>query len=357
MTVGALADRRAAILPIVAAFGGVVTPALIYLAVNPGPSSHGWAIPTATDVAFTLGILAVLGARVPIGLRVFVATLGVVDDLLSVGTLAIFYPRSFEPGFLVADLIAAGVLFGLNRARVYAIWPYMVVSLALWASLHATGIHAALAGVILAACLPTRPRPTAAPLLAQAATALSALDHAEREAKREGRDDWRREGDPVWEWAARNLSAVSARLVSPADRVERAVAPWSAYVIVPLFAFSAAGVSLGTNFSSPERSRILAGIVLALVLGKPTGVLIASRLAIAVRAAVMPEGVSTRQLVGAACLCGVADTMSLLMADRALTAPADEAVAKVAVLIGSAIAGTVGALVLWRATQPRLAVR
>ena len=251
MTVGALADRRAAILPIVAAVGGVVAPALIYLALNRSSASHGWAIPTATDIAFTLGILAVLGARMLIGLRVFVAALAVVDDVLSVLTLAVFYPRSFEPVFLLAVLGAVLALFALNRARVYAIWPYAIVSLALWVALHAAGIHAALAGVILAMCLPTRPPPMAAPLLAQAATALAELEHGENEARRNGRDDWRPELEPVWDWAARNLSAASARLLSPADRVERAVAPWSAYVILPLFAFSATGVNVATDFSLP----------------------------------------------------------------------------------------------------------
>src|SRR5262249_54866848 len=158
----------------------------------------GWAIPTATDIAFTLGILAVLGARVPTGLRVFVAALAVVDDLLSVGTLAVFYPRSFQPIFLIAVAAAVLVLFGLNRRRVYRIWPYAVVSLALWVSLHAVGIHGALAGVILAMCLPTRPPPRAVPLLAQAATALAALDHAEKDALRDGRGDFRPETDPIW---------------------------------------------------------------------------------------------------------------------------------------------------------------
>jgi len=346
MTVGALADRGAAILPIVAAFGGVVAPALIYLALNPGSSSHGWAIPTATDIAFTLGILAVLGPRIPTGLRVFVAALAVADDVLSVLTLAIFYPRSFQPTFLIVDLGAVGILLALNRARTYAIWPYVVVGAALWTSLHATGVHAALAGIILAACLPTRPPPMPGPLLAQAATALSALDHAEKEARGNGGDEWRPEREPIWDWATRNLSAASARLLSPADRVERAVAPWSAFVILPLFAFSASGLKLATDFSSHEARRIFAGVVLGLVIGKPAGVLIASGLAIVARIAVPPQGVTLRHFVGAASLCGVADTMSFLMSERALTSPADASVAKIAVLVGSAIAGTVGALVL-----------
>src|SRR5262249_22657365 len=158
----------------VAAIGGVLAPALIYLAFNRGPTAAGWSIPTATDVAFTLGLMAVLGDRIPRALRVFVSALAVVDDILSVLTLAIFYPRSFTPPYVIAVLACFGLLVAFNRARVYAIWPYVFVSLALWVSLHALGVHAALAGVLLAMCLPTRPAPKPAPLLAQAATALAA---------------------------------------------------------------------------------------------------------------------------------------------------------------------------------------
>jgi len=347
MTVGALADRGAAILPAVAALGGVIAPALLYVAFNRGPMASGWSIPTATDIAFTLGILAVLGARVPTGLRVFVAALAVVDDVLSVLTLAIFYPQEFRPVFLFAVAGAVLALFLLNRARVYAIWPYAGASIALWVSLHAAGIHAALAGVVVAMCLPTRPPPTVGPLLAQAASALAELEHRENEARRDGREDWRPEREPVWDWAARNLSAASARLLSPADRVERAVAPWSAFVILPLFAFSATGVPIAVRLVSHGSWHIFAGVVVGLVIGKPLGVLAASGLAVASRLAVPPDGVTLRHFVGAACLCGVGDTMALLMADRALPAT-DAAVAKIAVLVGSALAGLLGAAILHR---------
>jgi NhaA family Na+:H+ antiporter len=347
MTVGALAGWRAALLPIVAAVGGVVTPALIYLAFNHGPTSHGWPIPTATDVAFSLALLAVLGDRIPAALRVFVAALAVVDDVLSVLTIAIFFPRSFAPTYAIAVLACLLLLVLLNRARVYATWPYVMASLALWLSLHALGVHAALTGVLLAMCLPTRPAPSPAPLLAQAATALAALDHAEREARREGRGDAKLESEPVWEWAARNLSAAAERLLSPAERIERAVAPWSTYVVLPLFAFSATGMSLAVHLSSQGAQGILAGTFSGLVVGKPVGILLASGLAVAARFSVLPEGVTKRQFVGAACLCGVGDTMALLMADRAFT-PEDASVAKLGVLCGSVMAGLVGTAVLHR---------
>ena len=353
MTAGALADRRAAILPVVAAIGGVLAPAAIYLALNPGPTARGWSVPTATDIAFTLGILALLGERIPQGLRVFVAALAVVDDVLSVLTLAIFYPRAFEPAWLVASGLLILGLAALNRWRVYASWPYVVIAVALGLSLHGAGVHAALAGVLLAAFLPTRPAPAAGPLLAQAATALAALEQAENEAKESGA---RRgiEQEPIWDWASRNLSAASDRLLSPADRIERAVAPWSAYLILPLFAFSAAGVNLQVDLSSPSIWPVLFGVIAGLVIGKPLGICLASWLAIKARIAVAPEDVSLRSFIGGACLCGVGDTVSLLMADQAFPQGPESSIAKIGVLVGSALAAALGAVIL--STSPAHAV-
>jgi len=151
MTAGALSDPKAALLPAIAAVGGVLAPTAIYLALNPGPTAPGWSVPTATDIAFTLGILALLGDRIPVGLRVLVAALAVVDDVLSVLTLAIFYPRDFRIDWLIASLALTGVLYGLNRARVYAVWPYALIAAAIGFMLHGAGVHAALTGVILAA--------------------------------------------------------------------------------------------------------------------------------------------------------------------------------------------------------------
>ncbi|HVX92305.1 MAG TPA: Na+/H+ antiporter NhaA, partial [Xanthobacteraceae bacterium] len=200
MTAGALSEPRVAALPALSAIGAAVAPALIYLAINRGPAASGWAIPTATDIAFSLGILALLGERVSPSLRVFVAAFAVVDDILSVLTLAIFYPHNFEVAWLAAAVGAIALMFALNRSRVYATWPYGVLAVVTWFFLHSAGIHGALAGIVLAAFLPTRPAPAAGPLLAQAATALAALEHAESELD-EGEDN------PVFDWASRNLSA------------------------------------------------------------------------------------------------------------------------------------------------------
>jgi NhaA family Na+:H+ antiporter len=348
VTSGALTDPKAAVLPVVAAVGGVLAPAAIYLLLSTPATANGWSVPTATDVAFTIGILALLGDRVPAALRVFVAALAVVDDILSMLTLAIFYPHSFDARWLAAGAIAAAVLFALNRARVYAGWPYAVVACALWFALHAAGVHAALAGVILAVFLPTRPAPAAGPLLAQAATALAALESAEREArlKSDPAPHARRRQELIQESASRNLSAASARLLSPAERIERAVAPWSAYFILPLFAFSATGISLAVDLNSADDMRIALGVVLGLVLGKPIGVLLAAWLAIRARVGVAPQGASPRLFVGAACLCGIGDTVALLMADQAFPHGNFAAVAKIGVLAGSALAAGLGAAVI-----------
>jgi NhaA family Na+:H+ antiporter len=359
MTAGALADRRAAALPVLAAFGGVLAPAAIYLGLNPGATAHGWSVPTATDVAFTLGILALLGERSPPGLRVFVAALAVVDDVLSVVTLAIFSPHNFDLAWLAVSALSAALLFTFNRWRVFAIWPYAVACAFLWLALHAAGVHATLAGVILAMVLPTQPAPAAGPLLAQAATALAALEHAEKEAEGAGRGGSRLGKDPIWDWAGRNLSAASARLLSPAERVELAVGPWSTYLVLPLFAFSATGIHLFVDLSRPGAARVLAGVVLGLTVGKPLGVLLASWLAIKAQVAVAPVDVTPRQFLGAALLCGVGDTVALLMADRAFPLGSVAGVAKMGVLLGSTIAATLGTLVLTIgsrvATQPRSA--
>ena len=346
MTSGSLTDLRAAALPALCAVGGVLAPAAIYLALNMGPTSKGWAVPTATDIAFALGVLALLGTRVPVGLRVFVAALAVVDDILSVLTLAIFYPRSFELTWLAASVVAVGALYALNRFRVYAIWPYLVATVFLWVALHGAGVHGALAGIFLAAFLPTRARPKPAPLLAQAATALAALEFAE--------SDESVDAEPVWEWASRNLSAASDRLISPAERVERAVAPWSAYLILPLFAFSATGVSLAVDPTAPDAARILEGVVLGLVIGKPLGICIAALFAVWSGLGKVPEDVTLRGFLGAACLCGIGDTVALLMADQAFPGGGDAAVAKIGVLIGSVLAAVLGAAVIAARPLPRI---
>ncbi|HEY1962313.1 MAG TPA: Na+/H+ antiporter NhaA [Rhizomicrobium sp.] len=345
MTSGSLTDPRAAALPVIAAIGGVLAPTAIYLLLNSGPTASGWSVPTATDIAFALGILALFGSRIPASLRVFVAAFAVVDDILSVLTLAIFYPRGFSLVWIAAGFGTIVILYVLNRSRVYTVWPYLAATVMLWVSLHSSGIHGALAGVVLAGFLPTRPTPTVGPLLAQAATALATLEAEQKEASEAGSAQ-RLEEEAVWDWASRNLSAASDRLLSPADRIERAVSPWTAYLVLPLFAFSAAGIGLNVDWWAPEAANVLAGVVLGLVIGKPLGICVASFLAIKSGVAIAPDGISVRNFLGAACLCGIGDTVSLLLADQAFPHGAIADVAKIGVLIGSVLAAAAGAGIL-----------
>jgi NhaA family Na+:H+ antiporter len=311
------------------------------LAFNHGATVPGWSVPTATDIAFVLGIMALFGDRVPPQLRVFIAAFAVMDDIISVLTLAIFYPHNFEAVWLLGA--AAGILamYGLNRSHVYASWPYLFAAVAVWFCLHAAGVHGALAGVVLAGFLPTRPEPDAAPLLAQAANALAALEIAQAD-----KDANEQDKDTVLDWAGRNLSAASERLLSPADRIERAVAPWSTYLALPLFAFSAAGVSFNADLSTPGAWSIIIGVILGLVIGKPLGIGLLSFAAVKIDIARVPKGIGIRTFIGAICLCGIGDTVALLMADQAFPQGDDAAIAKIAVLIGSALAAALGAAII-----------
>ena len=343
---GTFTDWRAALAPLLAALGGVAVPAAIYLAFNPGPTAPGWSAPADTGVAFTLGVLAIFGARVSAGLKVFVATYAVADDVLSILILAVFYPRSIHAAWLLASaaMVAAMALF--SRWRIYAAWPYLAATLMLWLSLHLAGVSGAISGIALAFFLPPRPVPNPGPLLAQAATALAELEHAERELKRAGKGRRELQQEPVWDWASRNLSAAAERLLSPAERAEQAVAPWSSYVVLPLFAFTAAGVSLAADLQAPDALRVLAGVALGLAIGKPVGIVLATWAAARTRIAVFPAGATALTFLGAAFLCGIGDPLSLLLADQAFQTGPYAAVAKIGVLAGSALAVALGALIL-----------
>ncbi|HEY1425133.1 MAG TPA: Na+/H+ antiporter NhaA [Caulobacteraceae bacterium] len=351
MTAGSLSEPRAAAAPALAALGGIIVPAAIYLAFNPGRTAGGWSAPADTGIAFTLGILALFGRRVPASLKVFVAAYAVADDILAILILAVFYPHDLHPAWLVGAAAVGVLMWLLNRWRVYAGWPYRLAALALWLALHQAGVSGALAGLVLAALLPTRPTPAATPLLAQAASALAELEHAERALRRAGGDAKSLAEEPIWDWASRNLSAAAARLLSPAERVERDVAPWSTYFVLPLFAFTAAGVPLIGDLGAPYAWRVMAGVVLGLAIGKPLGVLGATWLGAKARIAVAPDRFGAAFL-GAACLCGIGDPLSILMAEQAFAGNGLADVAKLGILAGSAVAAAFGVAALAFSSAP-----
>jgi len=349
LAAGTLSDLKAAILPVVASIGGCVVPALVYLLFNRDGAAQGWSVPTATNIAFVLGVLALFGDRVPRQLRIFIATFAVIDAVISVLTLAVFYPHDFEAAWLMGAFAAVLVMYALMHGRVLLVWPYLFAASALWFCLHTAGVHGALTGVVLAAFLPGRPTPEAGPLLAQAANALTVLEVAESDAKASNEDR-----ETVLEWAGRNLSAASERLLSPADRVELAVAPWSTYLALPLFAFVTGGVEFHASFSAPGAISILYGVMLGLVIGKPLGIGIFSLAAVKTGIARMPDAVGIRTFIGAICLCGIGDTVAFLLADQAFPNSGDADVAKIAVLAGSVLAGALGAGII--ATRPAQAL-
>jgi NhaA family Na+:H+ antiporter len=352
MTAGSLTDWRAAVAPLLAAVGGAIVPAAVYLVFNPRATAAGWSVATDTGIPFTLGILALFGARASAGLKVFVTTYAVACDVLAILILAVFYPRAIHAEWLLASVATVAAMVTFNRWRVYATWPYLITTLGLWLSLHFAGVSGALSGIAFAALLPPRPVPKAGPLLAQAATALAELEHAEHDLKLSGDERRRVEQEPVWDWASRNLSAAAERLLSPAERIEQAAAPWSSYVVLPLFAFTTAGVSVVADFDAPDAWRVLIGTALGLAIGKPLGMILASWIAARARIGVFPADAAPLAFLGATVLCGIGDPLSLLMAEQAFPGSAYAAVAKIGVLSGSAMAAVLGALALTFSPAP-----
>lgn len=288
-------------LPCLAAAGGVVVPGLIYAAVNAASPEtlRGWAIPTATDIAFALGVLSLLGSRVPTSLKVFLATLAIVDDLAAVLIIAVFYTAKIN----IAALTGAGIVFlflvGLNRLRVVRLAPYVVLGLALWALVLSSGIHATIAGVALALTIPLR-------------------------ASKAAPDD----------------------LASPLHRLEHGLSPWVAFLIVPIFGFANAGVSFGGMTPAVLVAPVTLGVAAGVFIGKQAGVFAAAWLTIRLRLACLPTAASWLQLYGVSLLCGIGFTMSLFIGLLAFPNPALHDEVKVGVLVGSLLSALLGALVL-----------
>jgi Na+:H+ antiporter, NhaA family len=348
-TVGHLATRRSAALPIAAAIGGMAVPALIYALLIPaGRWSAGWGVPMATDTAFAVAIIIMMGRRVPLELRIFLTAAAIVDDIGAITVVALFYSGTPDLAYLGAAAGLVAVLALLNRARVYRVTPYLVVGMLLWVCVHGAGIDATLAGVLLALFIPTRPPANLNALVTQASAII------ETEAQHEG--EVLRHGPSLP--AMRALDSIHDRLESPADRMLRQLAPRSSYVVLPLFAFANAGVVLSSHALGGHGSLMLA-IMCALVIGKPAGLVIASVMAVRLGLATKPEDYSWRQLIGAGALAGIGFTMSLFIATQALPDPSDFAAAKIAVFAGSILSAVVAVAILWsadRQTQHAVAV-
>jgi NhaA family Na+:H+ antiporter len=345
LTIGRLATRRAAALPVAASLGGMLAPALLYLlAVPSGPLAAGWGTTIATDTAFAVALAVLLGERVPVDLRVFLTAAVIVDDLVAIAVVALFYSGAIHAEFLVAAAAVTGMLAALNRWGVYRAAPYALLGILLWACLHEAGLHATLAGVILAVVIPTRPPANLHALMAQAQTVIDA--------------ETRLAGDVVMrhgpsEPALRALDAIHDRVESPASKVLRAVEPWSSYAVLPIFALANAGVAWSPGLLDGH-ARLILAIALGLVVGKPLGIVAAAWLVVRLGLAEKPASYTWRQLAGAGTLAGIGFTMSLFIAGRSFPTADTFAAAKVAIFAASLVAGAAGAAILWprRAAAP-----
>ena len=338
-TVGHLASRRSAALPIAAAIGGMVVPAAIYaLIIPPGDWSHGWGIPMATDTAFAVALIVMMGSRVPVELRIFLTAAAIVDDIGAILVVAVFYSDNLQLEYLAAAAAIIGALALLNRSHVYLVQPYALLGIALWACVLASGLHATLAGVVLALFIPTRPPPNLRALMNQV---TSLLDMEARHG-----DEVLRHGPSLPMLNA--LDAIHDRIESPADRLLRFAGARSSYIVLPLFALANAGVVVATDVFAGH-DLLMAAIVAGLVIGKPLGLVAASVLAVKLGAAVKPAEYSWRQLTGAGALAGIGFTMSLFIAGQALPNAADFAAAKIAVFAASILSALIGVAILWGA--------
>lgn len=332
---GALANPSLAALPLAAATGGVVVPALIYLALNgEAPQRDGWAVPTATDIAFAVGVLALLGRSIPPNVRVLLLALAVIDDLAAVLIIAAFYSGGLETlGFAVA---AAGILLAIGQQRIGigSAWMYVVPGAIVWLGLLQTGAHPALAGVVLGLITPVRSKPLRASALDTAGRAVGELSALSSSAT--GRSD------NLMQWL-RELRTAQRELLPPVVRVQMALHPWVAFGVMPLFALANAGVTVdGIDVSEGASRTILLGVIAALVLGKPLGIVGAAWLAVRVGWSRLPADVAWSGIGLVGLLAGIGFTMSIFIANLAFAQPQWLGAAKLGVLIASLVSAVLG---------------
>ena len=344
MTAGELTNIRQAILPILGALGGVLAPIAIYLAFN---ATHpeafmGWGVPTATDIAFALGILSLLGSRVPNGVRVFLSTLAVADDIIAILVIAIFYGESPDLLWLGAAAIVFVALIVMNRMHVYSLVPYILVGCVLWFCVFSSGIHSTIAGVLLAFAIPSGSR-------------VNLDNFFDWSNKRLRMANSFYEGDETplvaqkdYITTVSSLSKISKQAVPPATRLEHKLYPWVYFLILPLFALTNADVAVtGLDFATVTSSPVVLGVFCGLVLGKPIGIMLFSFITIKTKIAQLPEFVTWRHMFGASVLGGVGFTMAIFVANLAYADAMLITEAKLSILVASTVAGIVGFVLLF----------
>ncbi len=333
---GELQDRRNVILPAAAAAGGVLVPVGAYLLLQPElPGRAGWAVPMATDIAFVVGCLALLGPRVPAGLKIFLLSLAIIDDILAVVVIAIFFTSSIDTTWLAGAAAGFGLTVLLNRAGARRVGVYALVGTGIWLCTLKSGVHPTVAGALLGLLTPARAWIGGATLLEVAQRAVGHLRGVDPGG---GPAVDRRE-------AAEDLAFAATESVSPLERLERGLHPWVSFAIMPLFALANAGVTVGLGGVTHS---IAIAVAVGLVLGKPVGIVLASWLVVQLGLARRPDGTSWTTLLAAGCLGGIGFTMSLFIASLSLAGSELEA-AKSGILVGSAASLCLGLGLLARA--------
>jgi NhaA family Na+:H+ antiporter len=340
---GELADRRRAMFPVAAALGGMVIPAAIYAALNAGSlGARGWGIPMATDIAFALGVLALLGDRIPSSLRVFLLALAIVDDLGAILVIAVFYTEQISWLALGAALLVLLLVFAMRLVGVVSVYLYILVGAMLWLAVLKSGVHATVAGVLLGAATPAQPYLTRRTFADSAQSLLTRFRKAMQAEEYETADA-----------ALGELEDVIEATESPLDRLLRVVHPWSSYLVLPVFALANSGVEVSPETAARAlNSAVTLGVGAGLILGKPIGILLFAWIAVRLAVADPLAGVNWKQLAGAGLLAGIGFTVSIFIASLSFEGTALLSEAKMGVLAGSLLAGVGGFLCLRLASTP-----
>ena len=347
LLVGELSSARKASLPIAGALGGMVAPALLYVVFNAGgEGANGWGIPMATDIAFVVGIMALLGPRVPITLKIFVLALAIADDIGAVMVIAVFYTAEISSSALIIAAIVLALLVLLNRLGTKSLIPYAVLGLILWLAFLQSGIHATIAGVLLAFTIPASSRYDTNKFSEKVRQLISHFDSTG--------DEWKnvlnnseRQHDVL------AIEESCEKVLTPLQRFEHGLHPWVSFFIIPVFALANAGVTLtDMDILDALLSPVSLGIIVGLFIGKQLGIFAFSFLAVKLKLSSLPEGVNWKNLYGAGILAGIGFTMSLFIAGLAFNNPALIDLSKIGVLSGSLISGIVG-FVFLRSSSPK----
>jgi Na+:H+ antiporter, NhaA family len=337
LLVGELASAKKAALPIACAIGGMIVPAAIYWMFNrTGARARGWGIPIATDIAFALGALALIAPRAPIGAKVFLTALAIVDDMGAVIMIAFFYSSAIAWDALGVAAVMLLILIGFNAIGVRRLWPYLLVGVVFWYFVHESGIHATVAGVVLAFTIPTHTRINAVEFSCEARALLNQFDRTETGDLLVLTSKGQQETLFALEHASEGVTA-------PILRLEHALHNFSAFVVMPLFAFANAGVRIGGPIKHAE---IAFGVLAGLIIGKPLGISAGAFAAVKSGIAKLPDGICWRSLLGYAWLAGIGFTMSLFIAMLAFDEAVPVDAAKLGILGGSLLAGIIAAIIL-----------